>query len=944
LQTQSTPIPDGEEIGMTLQQKQCVIAQLQKHTQLLAQVSLLCKGQADFSFVAETCEGLLQDMVRLNDVATSDYVSRLVVNKGASPTVFSSVGLNEAVRVINQPLSSITPVGTPSTTKPGDESRVTTAAPIISEEVVKIIRSSPIFLYKGLLPHIPFQTQKTISGRGEKFLQCEDNLLVLGIDQYAHNWTEIKKHYLPVKTLKQIKIRRKNLCSKRAPDNVVKQYRDTGKIPMLPTIPATLAMEECLRPTIFSAPNEKGTSSLWFKKLNEQQTPQSLSAKKIAKRKKNVKTNDVTVAISPRSFIYKIPTIILEDPKCDMDATKDVVVSSQPPLPGARNNNQFKNTNDSKNLARINISSSKEKMRTILPNPKPSPKDTQQVPTTPRPQSLQNEILNHACSPLNDIPTGATTDHAMLQGSEKENIQPVSEETHIENVDNCNTENLRTDTNEDIKIRAISYAQSYLSNVKKEVKEDSLTYQAFLKVLVDSRTNTWSPTKLYKEVAVVLKDFPDLVRDFAGFLEPHQALDAGLFMTNKAILKARIFLQRVESHFSKNPSHFQKIIKAFSTFNSQESKSSQLYDAVIPLLKGQQYLIEEFNSFFNNLKPQPSHSDDFEEVELGSGSEIEVDDFEEVIIPDVKKNLTKTRDFGKTPMKPPGRSMSRKHRRVKKDDANDKNIDGNVVDYDKDNDITEDIADRPEEVNDDIGDNYDKALDSDEDYDEPIDKINSDSETRENPNDTQSMPLLTKYTSDLSNPSSPASECKSVDDLFDEDYIESPETTQESQVTSASEGASDLSNEATDPALSNASPTSLEQCENREQTEETPHIKVGNKHKKNDVISKPEDVDCSPDRIACGSTQATEETCKEGNEIINIEECSDDFDNRISANNLEVDEDGKSVIWTREDDKKILQLCQSRGLSDNIYEDIAQELDNKTAAQVDIRHYFNFFR
>ncbi|CAB4015394.1 Hypothetical predicted protein [Paramuricea clavata] len=268
---------------------------------------------------------------------------------------------------------------------------------------------------------------------------------------------------------------------------------------------------------------------------------------------------------------------------------------------------------------------------------------------------------------------------------------------------------------------------------------------------------------------------------------------------------------------------------------------------------------------------------------------LEADDFEEVIIPDVKKNLTKTRDFGKTPMKPPGRSMSRKHRIMKKDDAhaNDKNIDGNVVDYDKDNDITEDMADRPEEVRDDLSIYLSIYL-------------NSDSETREIPNDTQSMPLLTKYTSDLSNPSSPASECKSVEDLFDEDYIESPKTTQESQVTSASEGASDLSNEATDvPALCNASQTSLERCENREQIEETPHIKAGNKHQENDVISKPEDVDCSPDRVACGSTQATEETCKEGNEIINIEECSDDFDNRISAHNLEVDEDGKSVIWMR---------------------------------------------
>ena len=69
-------------------------------------------------------------------------------------------------------------------------------------------------------------------------MQCEDNLLVLGLDQYGHDWGQIKKYYLPVKTLNQIKIRRKNLCSNRATNNVVKQYKTTGKIPVLPTIPA----------------------------------------------------------------------------------------------------------------------------------------------------------------------------------------------------------------------------------------------------------------------------------------------------------------------------------------------------------------------------------------------------------------------------------------------------------------------------------------------------------------------------------------------------------------------------------------------------------------------------------------------------------------------------------------------------------------------------------
>lgn len=190
-------------------------------------------------------------------------------------------------------------------------------------------------------------------------------------------------------------------------------------------------------------------------------------------------------------------------------------------------------------------------------------------------------------------------------------------------------------------------------------------------------------------------------------------------------------------------------------------------------------------------------------------------------------------------------------------------------------------------MNDDVGDNYDKALDSDEDYDEPTEKANSDSESREITNDTESVSHLTKYTSDFSNPSSPASECKSVDDPFDEDYMESPETTQESQVTSASEAASDLSNEATDvPAMSSVSPDSSAQCENREK-------RTRNVDGEKDVIS---DVKCA-ERTT--SIKVNEVACSEGIKIIDKEECSNNVKEQISANNLEVDADGKSVIWTR---------------------------------------------
>ena len=49
-------------------------------------------------------------------------------------------------------------------------------------------------------------------------------------------------------------------------------------------------------------------------------------------------------------------------------------------------------------------------------------------------------------------------------------------------------------------------------------------------------------------------------------------------------------------------------------------------------------------------------------------------------------------------------------------------------------------------------------------------------------------------------------------------------------------------------------------------------------------------------------------------------------------------------FFDREEDKKILQLCQTRGLSDNIYQDIADELSDKTAGQVDITLNNNCFR
>jgi hypothetical protein len=94
-----------------------------------------------------------------------------------------------------------------------------------------------------------------------------------------------------------------------------------------------------------------------------------------------------------------------------------------------------------------------ENMRTILPFPQSLPKD---VPKMPVPQSPQQAAPSHECSSaLNDVQTPATSDSSkctILQGSEKENIQPASEESRCENATDCGNGDTATDSNEDIKV------------------------------------------------------------------------------------------------------------------------------------------------------------------------------------------------------------------------------------------------------------------------------------------------------------------------------------------------------------------------------------------------------------------------------------------------------------------------------------------------------------
>lgn len=57
-----------------------------------------------------------------------------------------------------------------------------------------------------------------------RFLETEDELLLIGLKRFCLNWERIQNRLLPSKTARQIAIRYKNLTTRRAPANAIKEF------------------------------------------------------------------------------------------------------------------------------------------------------------------------------------------------------------------------------------------------------------------------------------------------------------------------------------------------------------------------------------------------------------------------------------------------------------------------------------------------------------------------------------------------------------------------------------------------------------------------------------------------------------------------------------------------------------------------------------------------
>ncbi|TDG95873.1 hypothetical protein EPR50_G00244370 [Perca flavescens] len=174
----------------------------------------------------------------------------------------------------------------------------------------------------------------------------------------------------------------------------------------------------------------------------------------------------------------------------------------------------------------------------------------------------------------------------------------------------------------------LAFAQSYLHRVREALQDVPGQVEEFVSLLNDFEQlgGGQEVMSLFRKLRCVLGERTDLLRDFAAFLHPEQALQCGLFEEQQAFERSRRFLRQLEISFGDNPSHYQKIIKALQTGPDLSPNSiTELKAQMSALLKGHTHLQTEFWVFFDELRPAPARPGQFEEAQWpedgGGGSD-----------------------------------------------------------------------------------------------------------------------------------------------------------------------------------------------------------------------------------------------------------------------------------------------------------------------------------
>ncbi|CAG0899313.1 unnamed protein product, partial [Darwinula stevensoni] len=162
-------------------------------------------------------------------------------------------------------------------------------------------------------------------------------------------------------------------------------------------------------------------------------------------------------------------------------------------------------------------------------------------------------------------------------------------------------------------------AEAYYDKLRTNL--DRLAMKELQDAILQFETGSRSVRDIYREVQRVLRPHPDLLYEFAAFLTPEQAMECGVYQDLLFLNRVHSFLVSLHVMFASQPSHLHKISKTLMQAKKACASDEQLKKAVLPLLKGNQYLIEEFLLLLPKEKPPERLLTDYEDLPLSFDNE-----------------------------------------------------------------------------------------------------------------------------------------------------------------------------------------------------------------------------------------------------------------------------------------------------------------------------------
>ncbi|KAK2830975.1 hypothetical protein Q5P01_018906 [Channa striata] len=146
----------------------------------------------------------------------------------------------------------------------------------------------------------------------------------------------------------------------------------------------------------------------------------------------------------------------------------------------------------------------------------------------------------------------------------------------------------------------VAFAKDYLLRVCDTVQVCPSLCEQLLQVLdqFSAAGPLGDPERLYNSLSCMLQPWPQLLRDFAAFLNQRQASRCGLLLEQQLFERSRWFLRRLGEGLGESSSLYQKVVSVL-----QESSASPCEDVekISSLLKHHPNLLKEVWEFFHQL-------------------------------------------------------------------------------------------------------------------------------------------------------------------------------------------------------------------------------------------------------------------------------------------------------------------------------------------------------